>query len=415
MDTLPSALIVGTGEYVSGVVNLEQSTSDKRIGVVALVLFDLKRRGFISNISLVGTDGTKFPHIREHFKQNIAGVYKDMDVSFASFPSDTTKDPKAYLTALDTLKEGDFVFIFVPDDMHFNIAKEAINRKLHVLVTKPIVKTLEHHQILADLAQKMNVLVSVEVHKRWDPIYVDAKQRVSTFGDFSYFYSYMSQPKQQLVTFKSWAGKSSDISYYLNSHHVDFHCWTMQGRGRPVSVTAHAASGVAVKEPISIDTEDTITLSVQWINNESFNTGTAIYTASWISPKSDVHSQQRFHYMGHKGEVQIDQAHRGYFCGTDTTYSSINPIYMKYTPDADGYFNGQNGYGYKAIEEFVVASSKLRNNKVSNPQHFNHTLATIWSTATSTAILEAGRRSLDNRSATIHIEYNPEGLPIGFK
>lgn len=139
----------------------------------------------------------------------------------------------------------------------------------------------------------------------------------------------MSQPKQQLITFKSWAGKSSDISYYLNSHHVDFHCWTMQGRGRPVSVTAHAASGincrnitwferntlififltkcagVAVKEPISIDTEDTITLSVQWINNESFNTGTAIYTASWISPKSDVHSQQRFHYMGHKGRLEI--------------------------------------------------------------------------------------------------------------
>jgi hypothetical protein len=26
---LPNALIVGTGEYVSGVVNLEQSTSDK--------------------------------------------------------------------------------------------------------------------------------------------------------------------------------------------------------------------------------------------------------------------------------------------------------------------------------------------------------------------------------------------------
>lgn len=116
--------------------------------------------------------------------------------------------------------------------------------------------------------------------------------------------------------------------------------------------------GVAVKEPLSIDTEDTITLSVQWVNNESYNTGTAIYTASWIAPKSDVHSQQRFHYMGHKGtngtfnlrvtnlkgEVQIDQAHRGYFCGTDTTYSSINPVYMKYTPDADGYFSGQNGY-----------------------------------------------------------------------
>lgn len=82
-------------------------------------------------------------------------------------------------------------------------------------------------------------------------MYLDAKQRVPSFGDFSYFYSYMSQPKQQLITFKSWAGKSSDISYYLNSHHVDFHCWTMQGRGRPVSVTAHAASGTIIYFTVS--------------------------------------------------------------------------------------------------------------------------------------------------------------------
>jgi D-galacturonate reductase len=40
----------------------------------------------------------------------------------------------------------------------------------------------------------------------------------------------MSQPKYQLHTFKSWAGRSSDISYYLNAHHVDFLLWAMKGR-----------------------------------------------------------------------------------------------------------------------------------------------------------------------------------------
>lgn len=30
----------------------------------------------------------------------------------------------------------------------------------------------------------------------------------------------MTQPKKQLDTFAGWAGKSSDISYYLNSHHI---------------------------------------------------------------------------------------------------------------------------------------------------------------------------------------------------
>jgi D-galacturonate reductase len=50
-------------------------------------------------------------------------------------------------------------------------------------------------------------------------------------------------------TFKAWAGKSSDISYYLNSHHIDQHAWQMAGRGRPVKVVASAATGVASSEP----------------------------------------------------------------------------------------------------------------------------------------------------------------------
>lgn len=39
------------------------------------------------------------------------------------------------------------------------------------------------------------------------------------------------RPQHQLDTFRAWAGKSSDISYYLNSHHVDFQEWANMVRG----------------------------------------------------------------------------------------------------------------------------------------------------------------------------------------
>ena len=58
-------------------------------------------------------------------------------------------------------------------------------------------------------------------HKRFDPAYNDARARAQKLGDFNFYSSYMSQPKFQLETFKSWAGIDSDISYYLNSHHID--------------------------------------------------------------------------------------------------------------------------------------------------------------------------------------------------
>jgi D-galacturonate reductase len=136
-------------------------------------------------------------------------------------------------------------------------------------------------------------------------MYSDARDRIRDgLGDFSYFYSFMSQPKFQLDTFRacksifilsnpshiyptSGAGKSSDISYYLNSHHIDFHVWSLYGRARPLRVTAMGSTGVA-KSQYNIDTEDIITLSVQWINLESKTIGSAVYTSSWISPKTDT-------------------------------------------------------------------------------------------------------------------------------
>ncbi len=148
----------------------------------------------------------------------------------------------------------------------------------------------------------------------------------------------MSQPKKQLHTFKSWAGKSSDISYYLNSHHIDFHCWSLEGLARPIRVVGMKATGVATSEPWNCHegTEDTITLTVQWMNNNSGNLGVAVYTSSWAAPKkAEVHSQQRFNYMGHKGEVRCDQAHRGYeYSHDDTGYATPNPLFMKYLPDS---------------------------------------------------------------------------------
>ena len=140
------------------------------------------------------------------------------------------------------------------------------------MITKPAVKTLEHHKILHDAAERNGVLVVVEVHKRWDPIYGDARDRIQNLGPFSYLYAYMSQPKHQLETFRAWAGKGSDISYYLNSHHIDFHEWCVGQNSRPVSVTATASTGVA-ELAFGRKCEDTITLTVQWENLESILVG----------------------------------------------------------------------------------------------------------------------------------------------
>jgi D-galacturonate reductase len=408
-----NVLMVGTGEYTTGYVHGKAADSDKSAGVVGITMLDLRRRGLVRRLLMAGTNGTRMPGIRDHLRQVIGNVYQGMDLQIEGFPADDVEgDPAAYHAALETLSPGDVVTVFTPDDTHFAIARDAVQHRCHVLVAKPLVKTVGEHQLLMRAAEDSGVLVAMEVHKRWDPIYADAKDRIRKLGDFGFFHSYMSQPKSQLDTFRVWAGKSSDISYYLNAHHVDFTVWAASGFARPVAVHASAATGYA--QASGVATEDTITLTVDWENIDSGNRATAVYTASWIAPRSDVHSQQRFFYMGHRGEVTVDQAHRGYSLATDASgFVSANPLFMKYTPDSRGYFAGQTGYGYRSIEAFVEAAITIGAGDAS-AQSLHDPLATIQDTVLVTAILEAGRRSLDSGKPT-QIEYDDAGRFAGLR
>ena len=323
-----------------------------------------------------------------------------MDVSFYSFPPDDVKDPDTYKAAIDVLRPGDAITIFTPDTTHFPIAMYAIERQIHVLVTKPAVKLLEHHQLLLDAAERNGVYVYVEHHKRYDPAYADARFKAKTLGDFTYFYSYMSQPKSQLETFKSWAGVDSDISYYLNSHHVDI-CDSMVSQLGyvPVSVSASASKGTAITLGCAPGTEDTITLLVRWEkSSDPSKHATSVHTASWTAPhRAGVHSNQSFHYLASGGEIRIDQAKRGYDVADDAEGQLrwLNPFYMRYAPDEDGEFNGQTGYGYVSLEKFADGCRAVNAGDVTPGELDAKGLPTLRNTVITTAVLEAGRRSID--------------------
>ena len=49
-----NVLMVGSGEYTTGYVDGKASDSDKGAGVVALTMFDLRRRGKVNHLAIVG-------------------------------------------------------------------------------------------------------------------------------------------------------------------------------------------------------------------------------------------------------------------------------------------------------------------------------------------------------------------------
>ena len=85
-------------------------------------------------------------------------------------------------------------------------------------------------------------------------------------------------------------------------------------------------------------------------------------------------------------------------------YASVNPLFWKPTRSAaTGEFAGQGCYGYISFEAFVEAAAACNGDKT--PADFDGALPTLATTAGATAILEAGRRSLDAAGRPFELVY----------
>jgi len=72
---------------------------------------------------------------------------------------------------------------------------------------------------------------------------------------------------------------------------------------------------------------------------------------------------------------------------------------MKYTPSETGHFDGQRGYGYISIEKFIDASRNINAGLAKASDYDTQGFPTIKNTVLTTAILHAGRISLDEKRA----------------
>lgn len=79
---------------------------------------------------------------------------------------------------------------------------------------------------------------------------------------------------------------------------------------------------------------------------------------------------------------------------------------MRYAPDEEGNFGGQTGYGYISFEKFIDAVTAVNEGRLTLDQLDARPLPTLKNTIATTAILNAGRVSLDEKRA---VEIRCEG------
>jgi len=82
-----------------------------------------------------------------------------------------------YRTLLDT-KKPDAVTIAVPTANHFDVALEAIQRGIHVLIEKPIAPSIEQGEKIIQAAQQHQVKLMIGHVERFNPAVVALKEKI---------------------------------------------------------------------------------------------------------------------------------------------------------------------------------------------------------------------------------------------
>ena len=134
----------------------------------------------------------------------------------------------------------DLVVVNTPDHLHFDMAKEALEKGKHVIVEKPFTIKSTEGETLIELAKKNGKILSVFQNRRWDGDFLTVKKVVDSnmLGRLVEFESHYDRFRNYIQenTWKEEESIGTGILYNLGAHMID---QALVLFGMPKSVTAH--------------------------------------------------------------------------------------------------------------------------------------------------------------------------------
>ena len=126
--------------------------------------------------------------------------------------------------ALCSESDAELVIITAPNDVHYSLAKLALENNKHVVLEKPFVTKVEDGKALIALAQKHNKVLSVYQNRRWDGDFLTIKKMLDEgqFGELKHFESHFDRFRPNVR--ERWREQAADgggILYDLGPHLID--------------------------------------------------------------------------------------------------------------------------------------------------------------------------------------------------
>jgi len=145
--------------------------------------------------------------------------------------NDLTDDPEIELIVVNT-----------PNNLHFQMSKEALEKGKHIIVEKPFTTNVAEAEELLNLAKKRGLIIAVYQNRRFDIDFQTVKKVLTDgiLGNIKLFESKMYRWKPDLgpKLWKTEPGPAAGLLYDLGSHIID---QALVLFGKPKSVFADLA------------------------------------------------------------------------------------------------------------------------------------------------------------------------------
>jgi len=163
-------------------------------------------------------------------------------ISSSQVDAVTTDWPSAkhYLSSDDLLKNSDaeLVIITAPNDVHFSLAKTALEQNKHVIIEKPFVTNVADGEELIALAAEKGLILSVYNNRRWDGDYLTVKKLIQdgSLGEIKCFESHFDRFRPEVrQRWREQSATGGGILFDLGPHLID---QMLQLFGVPDAITA---------------------------------------------------------------------------------------------------------------------------------------------------------------------------------
>ncbi len=385
-------LLIGAGMHVSG-----RGTSG--YGTVLPAVIQAHRDGLVGRVLVAVTSAASIGAVNE----KMAGLNPLLGTTVAieGFPK-TGQNPLAYQEALAAMGKRGCVIIVVPDDLHFATAKAAIERRFHVMVTKPLVPSLAEAQELVRLAQQMQVYGVVDFHKRWDLPNLKLRETILGGRLGKPLFSVVEYSQRRMIPekiFRSWVDQANSFQY-MAVHYVDILIFAMGAVPR----RAMAIGQYGYLKERSIHTYDSVQALIEWDIPGSDVPFVSTFLTNWIDPNStSALSYQSIKVIGTAGRFESDQRDRGLHMVTEADgIEVINPYFTQTYPSPQGTSREYKGYGIDSIRAFLEDARSLLDGE-RTPADLEALRPTFRQALQSTAVIEAVNQSLRSKSEWVPV------------